>query len=82
MIVAGLTRNFARNQITGSLEVEHENLCLEKRRLNPLAAAGPFALVEGDQNPHRGKHARGEIGQRGADPHRTLPRLAGNRHQT
>ena len=82
MVVAGLPRHLARHQVARGLEVEHEDLRLQERGLHPLPAPGPLALVERHQDAHGGERAGREIGERGADPHRPAPGLAGHRHQS
>ena len=81
MIVAGLLRHLTAHEITGGLEIEHENLRLQQRRLDVLALLGFLAFEQRDQNAEGGEHAGGEVGDRDADAHRSLTRQAGDRHQ-
>ena len=42
MIVPGLTGHISVHQPAGGLEIEHEDLCLQKRGLDPLSFASPL----------------------------------------
>ena len=50
VIVAGLAGDFAAHGPARGLEIEHEDLRLQQRGVNPLALAGIFALQQGDEN--------------------------------
>ena len=81
MIVAGLLRHLALDQIAGGLKVEHENLGLQQRGLDCLSLAGFFPLQQRDQNAQRREQASAEIGDRNTDAERPLPSRTGDRHQ-
>ena len=81
MIVAGLLGDLALHQPARGLEVEHEDLRLDQRGVDPLALAGALAIVEREDHRLGQQQARGEVGDRDADPHRAAARLAGDRHQ-
>jgi len=81
MVVAGLLRNVLFHQPARGLEVQHEDLCLQQRGLHPLTFAGDIALQKRREDADRAKQPGGEVGHGNADPHRTLARRAGDRHQ-
>ena len=81
MIVAGLLRHLAADQIARGLKVEHENLRLQQRRLDRLALAGFLAFEQRGEDAERGEQAGGQIGNRNADPQRPVTGQAGDRHQ-
>ena len=64
MIVAGLLRHHAVDQIARGLKIEHENLRLQQRGLDRLTLAGFVALDQRDQNAERREQpgARSAIG--------------------
>ena len=63
------------------LEVQHGDLRAEQGTGHPLALAGLLAFQQRDQDAHGGEDAGGQVGDRNADAHRSLPRQAGDRHQ-
>ncbi len=81
MVVAGLLRHLAGDEIARRLEVEHGDLRLEQRGLHPLPLARFLALQQGDEDADGAIHPRGQIGDRDADPHRPLAGQAGDRHE-
>ena len=81
MIVAGLLGDLALHQPARGLEVEHEDLRFDQRGVDPLALAGALAIVEREDDRLGEQQARGEVGDRDADPHRAAAGLAGDRHQ-
>ena len=81
MIVAGLLRHLALDQIARGLKVEHENLRLQQRRRHRLPLAGFIAIQQSDHNAERSKQSGGQIGDRNTDAIRPVPRRASDRHQ-
>ena len=81
MVVAGLRRDMPVDQPARGLKIKHENLRLQQRGMDPLSLAGFDALIQGDHDTVGKEHAGTQIVDRDADPHRTLARLAGDRHQ-
>ena len=81
MVVAGLLRHLAVHQPARGLEVEHEELRLQQRRLDPLAAPRLLALDDGDGDAVRAEDAGAKVGDRDADAHRALAGQSGDRHQ-
>src|SRR5262249_36632451 len=81
VVVAGLLGHLARDQPARRLEVEHEDLRFQQRRVHPLAATGPLALVEREQDALSQEQARRQIGDGNADPDWALPGQTGDRHQ-
>ena len=73
MVVAGLFRHIAVHQPARRLEIEHRDLRLKKRCLDPLAFAGFLAAEKRQQNALRGEAACREVGDRDPDPHRPSP---------
>ena len=61
MIVAGLRRHLAIDEIARGLEIHHRDLRLQQRGLHPLALAGALALGERDQDADRGDRRRREM---------------------
>src|SRR5262249_1108728 len=68
-------------QPPGRLEIEHEDLSLQQRRVHPLSLAGGFALEQRDHDAKRAEQTGGQIGNRDADADWPLSRQAGDRHQ-
>ena len=81
MIVPRLPRHIAIDQPARGLEIEHEGLCLQQRGMDPLPLAGFFPFQQRQHHALGSKQTGGQIGDRNADPHRPLPRRAGDRHQ-
>ena len=81
MIVAGLLRHLLGDQPARGLEVEHENLRLQQRRLDVLALLRRLALEQRRHDAERAEQSRRQIGDRNADAHRALAGQAGDRHQ-
>src|SRR5471032_2057499 len=81
MIVAGLLWNLVGDGPAGGLEVEHKDLRLQQRRVDPLSFARLLALKERHHNAERAEQSRGQIRNRDADAHRALARQAGDGHQ-
>ena len=81
MVVAGLLGDFAFHQPARRLEVEHEELRLQERRLHPLALAGLLALEQRDHDAVRAEDSGAQVRDRDTDAHRSLPRQSGDRHQ-
>src|SRR6185437_9507357 len=63
------------------LEIQHEDLGLEKRGLHPLALAGSLALQQRGEDAERAEQPRREVGDGNPDPHRAAAWRAGHRHQ-
>ena len=82
MIGARLRRHLMIDQPARRLEVEHRDLRLQQRGVHPLPLAGALALDQREQDPLREIHAGGEVGDRDAHAHRSLPGQSGDRHQT
>src|SRR4051812_2318197 len=72
VIVAGLLGDLPADQVTRGLEVEHEDLRLQQRRLDVLALARLLALQQRGENTHRAEQPGGQVGDRDADPHRPV----------
>ena len=72
MVVAGLLRHFLVDQPSRGLEIEHENLRLQQRRLNVLTLLRRLALEQRRHDAECAEQSRGEIGDRDADTHRAL----------
>ena len=81
MVVARLLGDLALHQPARGLEVEHEDLRLDQRGVNPLALLGALAVIEREDDRLGEQQARGQVGDRNADPHRPAAGLAGDRHQ-
>src|SRR4051794_16451694 len=81
MEIAFLARNIVLHEPARRLEVEHEELRLDQRGVNPLPLAALLALQQRQHNAVREQDARGGVVDRNPDPHRPLPRQAGDRHQ-
>jgi hypothetical protein len=81
VVVAGLLRHLVRDGPARALEVEHRDLRRQQRAFDPLALARHLALQQRDQDAHRAENPRRQIGDRDADPHRSLPRQPGDRHE-
>src|SRR5579875_412824 len=81
MVVARLAGDLAGDEPARRLEIEHGDLGLEQRALDPLPAAGALALDDGEENAHRREDARSAVGHRDADAHGALPGQAGDRHE-
>ena len=81
MVIAGLRRHLAAHQPARGLEVEHGEHRLQQRGVHPLALAGGLALDQGHQDALGQKNAGAEVGDRNTDPHRSLARNTGDRHQ-
>ena len=82
MIVAGLFRHLTFGEPARGLEIQHEYLRLQERRLHPLSPAGALPLDQSQEDPLRAENPGSEIGDRNADAQRPLPRQTGDRHQT
>ena len=80
MVVAGLGRNFTVDRPARDLEVEHRNLGLEQRRVDPLALARALALDQGDEDRLGEEVAGAEVGDRDADADGSVARHSVNRH--
>ena len=65
-----------------SVEVEKEDLRLQQRGVQPLAAPGFLALQPRHQDAVGAEQAGGQIGDGDADPDRSLAGQGGDRHQT
>ena len=74
MVVAGLLGDLALHQPARGLEVEHEDLRLDQRGVDPLALAGALAIVEREDDRLGQQQARGQVGDRDADAHRSAAR--------
>jgi hypothetical protein len=81
MVVAGLRGHVGGVQPARSLEVEHEDLCLQQGGGDLLALARLLAFQQRHQDPERAEEAGGQIGDRNTHPHRPASRLARDRHQ-
>ena len=81
MVVAGLLGDLALHQPARGLEVEHEDLRLDQRGMDPLALAGALAIVQRQHDGLRQQQSGREVGDRNADAHRAAAGLAGDRHQ-
>src|SRR5262245_7632539 len=57
MIIAGLGCDFVLHEPARSLEIQHKNLCLQQRGLDPLALPRDFPLQERRENPHGAEQA-------------------------
>jgi len=69
------------HQPARGLEIQHEDLRLQQRGLDPLAFARHFALQECGEDAHGAEQPGGEVGHGNADPHRAFARRARDRHQ-
>src|SRR6185295_14129332 len=81
MIVAGLRRHHALDQVAGGLKIHHRDLSLQQRGLDPLSQARALALGQRDQNARRRKHSGGGIGDGDACAHRRGAGLTGDAHE-
>ena len=81
MEIALLARHLVLHQPARRLEVEHEKLRLDQRGVDPLPLAALLALQQRQHDAVGQQDARGGVVDRDADPHRPLPRQAGDRHQ-
>src|SRR5262245_42589592 len=81
MVVAGLLGNFTRNQPARGLEVEHEDLCLQKGGMHPLPPARRLALVESEQDGLCQQQPGCEVSDWYTYTDRTLARQTRDRHQ-
>jgi len=81
VVVAGLARDLAFVQPARRLEIQHEDLSLEQRGLDPLALARDLAFEQRHQDALGAEDAGGQIGDRDADPHRAAAGFPGDRHQ-
>ena len=81
MVVAGLPRHLARDQVARGLEVHHRELRLEQRGVHPLPLAGTLALEQREQDPEREVEARRQVRHRHAGAHRPLAGQPGDRHE-
>ena len=81
VIIAGLFRHIAVHQPACGLKIQHRDLRLQQRCLDPLALAGLFTPEKRQQHTLRGKTAGRQVGNRNADPHRAFARRTGDRHQ-
>ena len=82
VVVAGLLGDLARIEPARSLEIEHEDLGLQKRGLDLLPLPRFLPLEQRDEDPERAEEPCGEVRDGNAHPHRAPPRLAGDRHET
>ena len=81
VIVAGLRRDFLIHQPACGLKIEHENLRLQQRGMNPLSLTGFFPFIQRDHDAVGQQDAGAQIVNRNADAHRSLAWRAGDRHQ-
>ena len=81
VIVASLFWYVAVHQEASSLEIQHEDLGLQKRRLNPLAASGFLSFKQSDKDTLSRKKTRAEIGDGDAYAHRPFSGFAGDGHK-
>src|SRR5262249_52765752 len=81
MVVAGLAWHLLRVEPARALEIEHEDLRLQKRGGHLLALARLLALKQRHQDAERTEETGREIGDRDADPHRASTGLAGDGHE-
>src|SRR6185312_10595911 len=80
MVVAGLPRHLPVHQPARRLEVEHENLSCQQRRLHPLTLARTLALDQREENALRRENTSAQIGDGNARAHRALTGQARHRH--
>ena len=81
MVVAGLRRHLLFQQPARRLEIQHENLCLQQRRLHPLALAGHFAFQQRGQDAQGARQPGAQVGNGHAGAHRPLAGQPGDGHQ-
>src|SRR5690606_3356429 len=81
MIVARLLGHLARHQPARRLEIQHRDLRLEQRGMDPTALPGHLPIEQRDQDSLREETARRQAGDRAADPDRPLAGRTGDRHR-
>ena len=81
MVIAGLARHLARQQVARRLELHQPNVGLQQRGVDPLAAARALALEQRGQDAVGEHEAGGQIGDRQTDAHGSAAGLAVDGHQ-
>src|SRR5205823_2846504 len=74
-------RHLAAIEPARRLEIEHEDLGLQKRGGHLLAFARLLALEERDEDAQRAEETGREVGDGNTDAHRPAARLARDRHE-
>ncbi len=81
MIVAGLARDLTVHQPARRLEIEHEHLRLQQRRMHPTPYSGAHALEQRNHDSECEQVARGQIRNRDPGAHRSLSGQSRDRHE-
>ena len=82
MVVAGLLGDFAFDQITRALQIEHENQRFKQAGVHPAADTGARAIEQRHHDAECEQITGGQIADRNADAHRAVFLKAGDRHES